>query len=150
MEMVLFIGIPGSGKSTFYRERFFDTHVRINLDMLKTRHREMTLIQACIAARQPFVVDNTNVSTVERARYIPLARQVGYRVVGVYFRSNLAEALKRNQQRAGKALVPAQGVRARFNLLELPHVSEGFDQLYYVWIDPFTSRFNIEEWKDAD
>ena len=36
MEAVLFVGLQASGKSTFYRERFFRTHVRINLDMLKT------------------------------------------------------------------------------------------------------------------
>ena len=40
MEAVILIGIQGAGKSTFYKDRFFNTHVRINLDMLKTRHRE--------------------------------------------------------------------------------------------------------------
>ena len=40
VEAVIFVGLQGSGKSTFYRERFFDTHVRLSLDMLKTRHRE--------------------------------------------------------------------------------------------------------------
>jgi hypothetical protein len=29
MEAVLFVGIQGAGKSTFYLQRFFDTHVRI-------------------------------------------------------------------------------------------------------------------------
>ena len=37
MQVVILIGIQGSGKSTFCRKRFFDTHVRINLDMLRTR-----------------------------------------------------------------------------------------------------------------
>lgn len=144
MEMVLFIGVPGSGKSTFYQERFADTHVHINLDTLKTRHREMAFIQACIAAKLSCVVDNTNVSAQERARYIPLARQAGYQVVGYFFRSNLAEASQRNRQRTGKALVPEKGMRARFQRLELPLVSEGFDQLYYVRIDPVTSQFIVE------
>ncbi|MEN3294973.1 MAG: hypothetical protein V7642_4226, partial [Burkholderiales bacterium] len=40
MEMLLFIGIQASGKSTFYKERFFDTHVRISMDLLRTRNRE--------------------------------------------------------------------------------------------------------------
>ncbi|HWE94100.1 MAG TPA: hypothetical protein VG269_09070 [Tepidisphaeraceae bacterium] len=39
MEAVIFCGVQGSGKSTFFRERFFDTHLRLNLDMLRTRHR---------------------------------------------------------------------------------------------------------------
>ena len=67
MEAILFIGIPAVGKSTFYQERFFTTHVRINLDMLKTRAREFLLIHACLAGKQPFVVDNTNTLIRERA-----------------------------------------------------------------------------------
>ncbi len=148
MEAVVFIGIPGSGKSTFYRERFIDTHIRINLDMLKTRNRERILIEACIMAKQSFVVDNTNITSAERARYIPLARQAGFRVAGYYFQSDLKAALQRNQQRRGKALITTKGVIARYHQLELPDYSEGFDQLYYVRIDPSTSQFTIEEWKN--
>lgn len=58
MELVLFIGIQATGKSSFYRERFFKTHVRVNLDMLKTRHREGLLVKACIDGKIPFFVDN--------------------------------------------------------------------------------------------
>jgi len=148
MEAVIFIGIPGSGKSTFYHERFFDTHVRINLDMLKTRNREKILVEACILAKQSFVVDNTNITIAERARYIPLARQAGFRVVGHYFQSNLEAALQRNQQRCGNALISPKGVIARYHLLELPTFAEGFDQLYYVQIDPSTSQFTVEGWKN--
>jgi hypothetical protein len=46
MEAIIFIGLQGLGQSTFYRERFFMTHARISLDMLKTRHREQKLIAA--------------------------------------------------------------------------------------------------------
>jgi predicted kinase len=145
MEAIIFVGIPGSGKSTFFLERFFATHVRINLDMLKTRHREMVMIAACIQARQSFVVDNTNITAAERARYIPLARQAGFRVVGYYFQSNLAESLQRNQQRSGKALIPRKGVVARYHQLEPPNLTEGFDELYYVKIDPKTGHFIVEE-----
>ena len=56
MEAVIFIGIQATGKSSFYRERFSDTHVRINLDMLKTRAREKVLLEACLLARQPFAL----------------------------------------------------------------------------------------------
>ena len=59
MEAVIFMGVQGSGKSSFYKERFFRTHVRINLDMLKTRHREGRFLRMCVETRQPFVVDNT-------------------------------------------------------------------------------------------
>ncbi len=38
MECVILIGIPASGKSTFYRERFAGTHTHISKDLMpKTR-----------------------------------------------------------------------------------------------------------------
>jgi predicted kinase len=148
MEAILLIGIQAVGKSTFYKEHFFTTHVRINLDMLKTRAREMALLQACLATQQPFVVDNTNVLKRERARYIELARQSGFRVVGYYFQSRLQDALERNRQRPGKANIPEKGVIAKHRHMEIPTYAEGFDQLFYVMIDPIFSEFVVREWQD--
>ena len=45
--MILLIGIPGSGKSTFFQRKLAADHVRVNLDTLKTRNREARLIDAC-------------------------------------------------------------------------------------------------------
>ena len=73
-EAIIFIGIQGAGKSTFFRERFFDTHVRINLDMLRTRTREKALLEACLQSGQSFVVDNTNPLAEDRKRYLEPAR----------------------------------------------------------------------------
>jgi predicted kinase len=70
VEAMVFVGLQGAGKSTFYKERFFDTHVRVNLDMLKTRHREKRFLMTCIETGQRFVVDNTNPTRAERAVYI--------------------------------------------------------------------------------
>ena len=54
---IVFCGVQGSGKSTFFASRFAGTHVRLNRDMLGTRHREDVLLHACLAVRQPFVAD---------------------------------------------------------------------------------------------
>ena len=51
MEMVLMMGVQAAGKSTFVKQRLYDTHLRINLDMLKTRYREEILVRACFFAR---------------------------------------------------------------------------------------------------
>src|SRR6516164_1171756 len=99
MEAVLFIGVQASGKSTFYRERFFATHVRINLDMLKTRHRERRFLEVCLETRQPFVVDNTNPTRTQRQVYITAAKQAGFRVKGYYFQSKIEDCQSRNEQR---------------------------------------------------
>src|SRR5262245_52287755 len=105
MEAVIFIGIQSTGKSTFFQQRFFATHVRINLDMLKTRNRERILLAACFEAKQPFVVDNTNVTREARAEYISQAKASRFRVIGYYFKSALQSAIERNDRRSGKARI---------------------------------------------
>jgi predicted kinase len=147
VEAVIFVGIQATGKSSFYRKRFFDTHVRINLDMLKTRHRERLLVRACIEAKQPFVVDNTNPSVEERARYIEPARSAGFHVTGYYFSSSVGETLARNARRTGKARVPEKGIFGTRKRLQAPNLEEGFDELCYVWIDD-AGCFVVEERSD--
>jgi predicted kinase len=132
MEAVIFIGIQGSGKSSFFRERFFDTHVRINLDMLRTRRREELLVSACLEAGQPFVIDNTNTLPSDRARYVERARAAGFRTVAYFFESSLREAMQRNNLRAAKQNVPAPAVAAAFKRIVPPSADERFDEIYTV------------------
>jgi predicted kinase len=132
MEAVIFSGIQGSGKTSFYGARFLHTHVRIGLDLLHTRNRERIFVQTCLSTGQPFVVDNTNPRVADRAPYIALARAAGFRVIGYFFEMPPREALRRNAQRAGKAAIPAAGVMATWKRLERPTPAEGFDELYVV------------------
>lgn len=74
MEAVVFVGLQASGKSSFYKERFFSTHVRISLDLLRTRNRERRLMTVCLETQQPFVIDNTNPTREERAKYVRLTK----------------------------------------------------------------------------
>ena len=134
MESILFIGIPGSGKSSFYKERFYATHVRINRDMLKTRHRERRLIETCLETGQRFVIDNTNLTRAARAEYIQLVKLSKFRVAGYYFRTAVAVAIARNEQRQ-QGKIPKVGVFAAQKRLEVPSVEEGFDELYCVTLD---------------
>jgi len=145
--MVLFIGIQATGKSSFYRERFFRTHVRVNLDMLKTRHREALLVQACLEGQTRFVVENTNVTREERARYIVPARNAKFQVIGYFFESRVADALQRNRARLEADRVPDAGVLSASKRLELPSRAEGFDELYFIRLTGANS-FSIEEWKN--
>lgn len=134
MEAVILVGVQGAGKTTFYRERFFDTHVRINLDMLKTRKREQLLLAACLEAGQSFVVDNTNPQASDRARYIALARAKGFRVIAYFFDVPLRDAMHRNNQRKLQKKIPPVAVAGTHKKLELPRKEEGFDQIFTVQV----------------
>ena len=146
MELILFIGIPASGKSSFYRERFFRTHVRVNLDMLKTRSREELLIAACLRGKTKFVVENTNVTREERARYIRAAREAGFKIIGYFFESTAAEAVARNRARSQADRVPDVAIYTKNKRLEVPALGEGFDELYLVRLQG-PGKFSVEEWK---
>ena len=134
MECVIFTGIPATGKSTFYRDRFFRTHVRINLDMLKTRRRESILLAACLEMKQRFVVDNTNSTPSDRATYIEPAKKAGFRVVGYYFPSTVEAALRRNAARPGAERIRDAGIHAIDQRMEPPVFAEGYDELHAVRI----------------
>jgi predicted kinase len=131
-EAVIFIGIPGAGKSTYYRERFQATHVHISLDEVKTRAREQVLLRECLDAGRSFVVDNTNTLASERAVYIESAKRAGFRVTGFFFEIALGEAQRRNAQREGKAKIPPAGVGGMLKRLQRPEPGEGFDELIVV------------------
>ncbi len=135
MEAIIFVGLQASGKSSFYRDKFLDTHIRINLDMLKTRHREKILFEACLAAKQPLVIDNTNPTIADRSRYIKPAKAKGFKIIGYYFQANLEECKQRNSQRSGKQKIPLVGILDTYKKLEIPNYQEGFDRLFYVTID---------------
>src|SRR5262249_21726383 len=115
--------------------------------MLKTRHREKRLLMACLETGQPFVLDNTNPTRAGRVVYIQAAREAGFRVVGYYFQSRVADCKRRNEQRPASEQVPLPGILGTAGRMELPSLEEGFDELYYVRIDE-AGGFVLERWKD--
>jgi predicted kinase len=135
VEAVIFCGVQGSGKSTLYKERFADTHVRINLDMLRSRRREETMLRACLEAKQPFVVDNTNGTIGMRMRYITPARIAGFRLSSFYFHTLLGEALARNRARPKREQLRPGAIVGTYRQLQPPSKQEGYARIYVVRID---------------
>ena len=144
MEAVVFAGLQGSGKSSFFKTRFFATHVRVSLDVVRTRNRENRILEVCLETQQKFVIDNTNPTCDERAKYIGKSRDSGFRVIGYYFRSKVEDCLRRNEGRADQ--VPEVAILSMAKKLQLPRLDEGFDELWYVKIED--GKFVVEEWDD--
>lgn len=136
MEVVLFVGLQGSGKSTFYRGRFASTHVLVSKDLFRNNRRpqarQMFLIEEALREGRSVVVDNTNPTVEDRAAIIALARRYGAEVVGYVFDTPIEECLARNAERPGKARVPDAAVFITRKRLRPPTLGEGFDRLYCV------------------
>jgi predicted kinase len=132
MEAVVLCGVQGSGKTTLYEDRFAATHVHVSLDVLGSREREAGLVQECLAAGRPFVVDNTNPTPADRQRYVQPARAAGFRVVGYLVEIGDAEAIARNAGRTGAARVPVARVAGTARRLQRPTPEEGFDELWHA------------------
>ncbi|WP_164009484.1 ATP-binding protein [Pyxidicoccus trucidator] len=151
MELVLFIGLQGSGKSSFYRLRFAETHALVSKDLWPHARRkdvrQRRYISEALAAGRSVVVDNTNPSPEVRAPLVALGHEHGARVVGFYFASDLKQCLERNAQRQGRARVPEVALFATVKQLRRPGRAEGFDSLYHVTLNA-EGGFRVEEWKE--
>jgi predicted kinase len=143
MQLVMFVGIPASGKSTFYKQQFFHSHMRVSLDLFNTRNKERKFLTLAFLLQQRVVVDNTNVARADRSPYIVQAKANGYAVIGYYFESVLADCLERNERRSGKEKINRVGVVSKLQRLEPPHRSEGFDVLYTVRLE--NDQFTIKQ-----
>lgn len=146
MEAIIFIGIQASGKSTFYKEKFFNTHLRISNDLLKTKNREKLLLEYCRQTEQSFVIDNTNTTKLERRKYIVFAQELNIPVIGYYFKTDLERSIEWNEKRTGKERIPKIGILGTHKKLEMPSANEGFTEMYYV--DILENKFIVKEWRD--
>ncbi len=144
--IIIMMGLQGSGKSEYCRRYLAEGFVRVNLDTLHTRNNERALLETCFAGGENIVVDNTNPTKADRARYIAPAKEHGYRVAGVFMESKIKDCVARNELREGKAKVPAKAIAATMNRLEMPSRAEGFDELWFVHNDGVT--MTKEEWRE--
>ena len=137
-ECVIFIGLPASGKTTFYHQRFAGTHRHISKDHWPTAAnkdaRQAALISTALSEAVPFVVDNTNPSIADRAAIIALARNHGAPIVAYYFTATTREAVGRNRGREGKQRVPDVAIFTKAKQMVVPTLEEGFDELNAVSI----------------
>jgi predicted kinase len=135
-ELVIFVGLQASGKSTFFRERFAATHEHVSKDLLRNNknpnRRQAQLIEAFLKEGSPVVVDNTNPTVEDRRILIESGRRYGARIVGYFFDSTVRQCVERNRLRAGKARVPDVAIYATAKKLVPPSCSERFDELFRV------------------
>lgn len=136
MQLILFIGMQGSGKTTYYQRHFAGTHVHVSKDLMKNVRnrdsRQTEMIEAALAEGKPVVVDNTNPTPLVRAPIIELGRKRGARVIAYLFEVPVKVAVARNRTREGKARVPDVAIYVTAKKLIPPKFEEGFDEIHVV------------------
>jgi predicted kinase len=141
--VVLAIGLPGSGKSSWFkrnsitplssdlvRSLLFDNPEEQRFqDLVFSNLRSM--LKARLIARRPMnYVDATNLSPHERHGWIKLAKDYGYEVQAVFFDVPLEVCLERNRKR--QRVVDEEVMRRMAAKLRPPTFEEGFSKVTVV------------------
>ena len=141
--VVLAIGLPGSGKSSWFKRHNI---VPLSSDMLRAllfddpqeqRFQDLvfsnlrSMLKARLIARRPMnYVDATNLTPHERHSWIKLAKDYGYEVQAVFFDVPVEVCMERNQRR--QRAVPEDVMRRMAAKLKPPGFEEGFTKVTVV------------------
>ena len=136
MELIVFVGLPAAGKSTYYWSHFAATHVHVSKDLMANNRdrdrRQRAIVEQALAAGASVVVDNTNPTPAVREPLIAIGRRFGARVIAYYFESNVRLSIVRNEKREGAARVPNVAIFITQKKLVPPSVEEGFDEVHVI------------------
>ncbi len=141
--VVLTIGLPGSGKTTWYKRRGvtpLSSDLLRNIlfdDITEQRYQGLvfstlrSLLRARLIAKMPWnYVDATNLSPHERRQWIKMAKSFGYEVQAVFFDVPLAVCLERNSKR--ERVVTDEIMHKMAERLRPPTFKEGFEKITVV------------------
>ena len=141
--VVLSIGLPGSGKSTWFKRHnilpLSSDMVRILLfdDVTEQGYQDLvfstlrSMLRARLLARRPWnYVDATNLSAHERRSWIKLAHDFGYEAHAVFFDVPPEVCIERNRRRERN--VPEDVMQRMASKLRPPKFEEGFAKITVV------------------
>jgi len=142
VELIIFVGLQASGKSTFYHANLAATHVHVSKDLMPNARnkdaKQTELISAALAGGRSVVVDNTSPTPFERAPLIALARRFGARTSAYFFEAAVKDAVARNRLREGRARVPDVAILMTARKIVPPSLEEGFDEVRVIAPIPVT------------
>jgi len=154
--VVLAIGLPGSGKSSWFKRH---NVVPLSSDMVRTllfddvreqRFQDLvfsnlrSMLKARLIAKRPTnYVDATNLTPQERQHWIKLAKDYNYEVHAVFFDVPLQVCLERHERR--DRVVPEDVMRRMAAKLKPPAFEEGFAKITVVRVKKKDAESASEE-----
>ncbi|GAM38961.1 hypothetical protein TCE0_034r10115 [Talaromyces pinophilus] len=141
LELVIFCGSPGAGKSTFYWKYLKPLgYERVNQDLLKTRQKCIKVAKDNLTAGHSVAVDNTNANTETRAYWIEIAKEFKIPIRCIYFTSppnlcrhnDAVRASNPSLNPESRTLLPGIAFADFARRFEEPTLAEGFEDITRV------------------
>jgi len=146
-ELVIFVGCPASGKSTFAKKYFVPAgYVHVNQDTLKTKEKCAKAAREAVLSKKSVVVDNTNPGLDTRSLYTSIAEDAGIGLRCFVFLTDveLAHHLNFYREKITKGAVrriPDVGYNMFKSKFKEPTTKEGFTEITKIeWAPDFQSE----------
>ncbi|RFU36102.1 hypothetical protein B7463_g161, partial [Scytalidium lignicola] len=140
-DIVLFVGSPGAGKSTFYWKYLQPLgYTRVNQDILKTREKCLKVTQEYLDEGKSVVVDNTNADSDTRSKWTALAKKNSVPIRCVLFttkmdvceHNDVVRALNSEMNPEKRTILPKLAFNGFVSRFQKPVLSEGFQDIQEI------------------
>ena len=147
-EVIIFVGSPASGKSTFWKNHL-SNYVRVNNDTLKSADRCVRVMREALESGKSCVIDNTNPTAAVRSRYLSVAKELSvparcfvFRIPKILaFHMDTLREVNKHRTHLSKR-VGSPPIHTFYSQFEEPKTSEGFEEIRDVELvgGPFESE----------
>ncbi len=139
-KIIVLVGLPGSGKSTYAREAVLSSDeirrlISDDPENQSIHSRTFAVLRSLLRQRlelgRPVTyIDATNLTPYERRPYIKIAELYDCEIEAVFFDTPIEECQRRNRER--HRVVPEEAIAEMARRLVPPSVQEGFSRVIVV------------------
>ncbi|KAF2002643.1 PNK3P-domain-containing protein [Amniculicola lignicola CBS 123094] len=157
LDIILFVGSPGAGKSSFYWKTLQPLgYARVNQDILKTREKCLKQARALVEEGTSVVVDNTNADPETRSSWTDLAKKLNVPIRCVLFTASAKLCEHNDAVRAlnlgpesnpeNRTMLPKMAFTGFASRYREPKLKEGFADIVKVDFEFKGSEQHKQQW----